>query len=314
MPGAPPEGRRRPWPPGLCIAALGSDTAASIRQPAAYCGLTGLKPTYGAVSTRGVIPLSWSLDHIGPICRSALDAALVLEAIAGHDALDPWSQDRPAGRYTLGIGAEPESLRLGVVRRPYFDDLDPDIEAAVEAAMRVLTSLSAGAVDVELPYSNILMTIASAEAYAFHRPYFTRTPQLYQEMTRQRLQQAANISAADYIGARREMDRLRWEADRSFTAVDLLITPTTAIGPITIEAGNLDPPLPADGTPLEIRNTHMFDVLGLPAISVPCGFNRDGMPIGLQIAGPRGGEARIIALADAYQQRTDWHRRFAPIR
>jgi aspartyl-tRNA(Asn)/glutamyl-tRNA(Gln) amidotransferase subunit A len=296
----------------LCFGALGTDTAASVRQPAAYCGVVGLKPTYGRVSTRGVIPLSWSLDHVGPLCRSVQDAAVLLEAIAGFDPLEPSSVDRPIERYTEAALARPSSLRLGVVRRPYFEQLDADIEAAVNAAIQALAGISAGVREVELPYSNLLLTIASAEAYAFHAPYFTRTPELYQAMTRQRLEGAARISAADYVNARREMERLRWQADSAFADVDLLITPTTVIAPIGIEAGNLDPPLPPDGTPVEFRNTHMFDVLGLPAISVPCGFTRDGMPIGLQIAGPRFAESRVLALAHAYEQITDWHTRTPP--
>jgi aspartyl-tRNA(Asn)/glutamyl-tRNA(Gln) amidotransferase subunit A len=298
---------------GLCMGALGSDTAASVRHPAAYCGVVGLKPTYGRISTRGVIPLSWSLDHIGPLCRTAADAALLLEAIAGYDPLEPSSVDWPADRYASAIEAETASLRLGLIRRPYFEALDPDIEAAVTASIKELVRITAGVRDVELPYTNVLLTIASAEAYAFHKPYFTQTPQLYQTMTRQRLEQAASISAADYVNARREMERLRWQADSAFSSVDLLVTPTTAIAPITIESGYLDPPLPPDGTPVEFRNTHMFDVLGLPAISVPCGFTRDRMPIGLQITGPRFGESRVLTLAHAYQKITGWHTHSPPI-
>ena len=294
---------------GLCLGALGTDTAASVRHPAAYCGIVGMKPTYGRVSTRGVVPLSWSLDHVGPLCRSAMDAALLLEAIAGYDPLEPSSVDQPVERYATTLYAPTAALRIGLVRRPYFEDLDPDIAAAVNAAIEVLAGITAGACDVELPYTNLLLTVASVEAYAFHRPYFTRTPELYQDMTRQRLQHAAGIAAADYVSARREMERLRRQADSAFASVDLLVTPTTAIAPISIESGFLDPPLPPNGTPVEFRNTHMFDVLGLPAISVPCGFTRDGMPIGLQIAGPRFGESRVLALAHAYQQMTDWHTR-----
>ncbi|HEY6456700.1 MAG TPA: amidase [Steroidobacteraceae bacterium] len=298
---------------GLCIGALGSDTAASIRQPAAYCGVVGLKPTYGRVSTRGVIPLSWSLDHIGPLCRSAMDAALLLETIAGFDPHQVSSAERPTDRYIEAIGANAAALRIGVVRQPYFLDLDPDMEATVNAAIQQLARLTAGVREVELPYANILMTIASAEAYAFHKPYFGQAPQQYEPMTRQRLQHAAAISAADYIDARREMQRLRWTADSAFSNIDLLVTPTTAIAPMSIESGYVDPPLPPDGTPLEIRNTHMFNVLGLPAICVPCGFTRDGMPVGLQIAGPSFAESRVLTLAHAYQQITDWHTRAPPL-
>ncbi|MEO8309006.1 MAG: amidase [Pseudomonadota bacterium] len=298
---------------GLCYGALGSDTAASIRQPSAYCGVTGLKATYGRVSTRGVIPLSWSLDHIGPLCRSALDAALVLDAIAGYDSLESTSANHPAQRFSSAMLMRTAPLRIGIVREPYFTDLDPDMEAAVNTAIQVIAGITASVRDVELTYTNVLMTIASAEAYAYHKPWFTRTPQLYQEMTRLRLERAATIPAADYINARREMEQLRSQADRAFSDIDLLVTPTTAIPPISIEAGYVDPPLPPDGTPVEIRNTHMFDVLGLPAISVPCGFTRDGMPIGLQIAGPRFSESRVLALAHAYQQVTDWHTRAPPL-
>lgn len=298
---------------GLCFGALGTDTAASVRHPAAYCGVVGLKPTYGRVSTRGVIPLSWSLDHVGPLCRSVSDAALLLEAIAGFDPAEPTSVDQPVEHYAGALQVRTAALRIGVVRRPYFDELDPDIEAAVHAAIQVLARITAGVRDVELPYSNLLLTVAGAEAYAFHKPWFTRTPELYQAMTRQRLEQAAGISAADYVNARRELERLRWQADDAFAAVDLLVTPTTALAPIRIESGNMDPPLPPDGTPREFRNTHMFDVLGLPAISVPCGFTRDGMPVGLQIAGPRFGESRVLALAHAYEQATEWHRRSPPV-
>jgi aspartyl-tRNA(Asn)/glutamyl-tRNA(Gln) amidotransferase subunit A len=295
---------------GMCFGALGTDTAASVRHPAAYCGIVGLKPTYGRVSTRGVIPLSWSLDHVGPLCRTVTDTALLLETIAGYDPLERTSVDRPPERFSNAMRIRTAPLRLGVVRRPYFDELDPDIETSINAALKVLQELTSGVRDVELPYSaNLLMTVASVEAYAYHKPYFSQTPQLYQEMTRQRLQMAASIPAADYANAIREMQRLRWQADSAFANVDLLITPTTAIAPISIAAGHLDPPLPPDGTPREFRNTHMFDVLGLPAISVPCGFTRDGLPIGLQIAGSAFSESHVLALAHAYQQATTWHTR-----
>ena len=212
---------------------------------------------------------------------------------------------------TMGLEAGRIMLRWGAGYSALVDAAasDADIEAAVNAAIRELARITAGVHAMELPYTDVLLTIAAAEAYAFHKPYFSRTPQLYQAMTRQRLEQAARISAADYVNARRQLQRLRWDADSAFSSVDLLVTPTTAITPISIASGHLDPPLPPDGIPVEFRNTHMFDVLGLPAISVPCGFTRDGMPIGLQITGPRFGESRVLALAHAYQQITDWHTR-----
>ncbi len=292
---------------GLCYAALGTDTAASVRHPAAYCGVTGLKGTYGLVSTRGVVPLSWSLDHVGPLARSALDAALVLEVLAGEDPADPAVCPPPLEPYATIAAMPTPRLRLGRVEDPYFTGLDPGIGEAVSTAIDVLLGFSAGVRSAEIPYNNLLMVIASAEAYAYHESLLRTQAHKYQPMTRERLEHAARITAADYIRARRALESLRAGTDALFEEVDLLVTPTTALSPIPITEGDRDPPLPANGTPIEFRNTHMFDVLGLPAISIPCGLTPDGMPVGLQLAGPRGSEGRLLAVAHAYQQRTHWH-------
>ena len=292
---------------GLCFGALGSDTAGSVRQPASYCGLTGLMPTYGRVSTRGVVPLSWSLDHIGPLCRTAADAALLLEAIAGYDPLEPTSVDQPVERYSHAIDGMPNKLRAGIVRRFFFEQLDPEVESAVNAAIDVLRKLAAEVRDVELPPVPALPILA-AEAYAFHEPYITKSPELYQPETRERVKQGAAVTTTAYVEARRELDRLRRAAGTVFSTVDLLITPTTPTLPMTIEEAT-QRQAPALGRDVLARNTRWFNVFGLPAVSIPCGFSRDGMPIGLQIAGPRFAEGRVLALAHAYQQVTNWHAR-----
>ena len=297
--------------PACVLGRLGSDTGGSIRQPAAYCGITGLKPTYGRVSTRGVVPLSWSLDHAGPLCRTADDAALLLEAIAGYDPLEPSSVDYPVERYSTAARAKTGALRIGVVRRPFFEQLDPEIETAVNTALEVIAKLTAGMRDSELPTYQTL-PIVGAEAYAFHLPYFTKTPELYQPMTRQRIAAGATMTAAAYIEARRELDRLRRSVGSVFSSVDLLISPTSPLPQMTIEEGAIPDVPPPGAVPLSLRNTQPFDIFGLPAISIPCGFTRDDMPIGLQIAGPRFGESRVLALAHAYQQVTDWHTRWPP--
>jgi len=297
---------------GLCFGALGSDTGGSIRQPAAYCGITGLKPTYGRVSTRGVVPLSWSLDHAGPLCRNAGDAALLLEAIAGYDPLEPNCVDYPVERYSMAMRAKTSALRIGVVRHPFFEQLDPQIETAVNAALEVIAKLTAGIGDTQLPAYQTL-PVVGAEAYAFHLPYFSKTPELYQPSTRQRIAGGANVTAAAYIEGRRELDRLRRSVGSVFSSVDLLITPTSPLMQMTIEEGAVSDVPPPGAVSLTLRNTQPFDIFGLPAISVPCGFTRDGMPIGLQITGPRFGESRVLALADAYQQATDWHTRRPPV-
>src|SRR5438552_4380550 len=183
---------------GLCYGALGSDTGGSIRQPAAYCGIAGLKPTYGLVSTRGVVPLSWSLDHVGPMCRRVTDAALMLQPIAGYDPLDINSINAPPANYLKGMQQKVSSLRIGIPRAVFYDSLDPDIAQAVSEALRVLRGLTASTRDVELPAYQTLPVVA-AEAYTFHAPYFTKTPQLYQPMTRRRLEGGAILSASAYI-------------------------------------------------------------------------------------------------------------------
>jgi aspartyl-tRNA(Asn)/glutamyl-tRNA(Gln) amidotransferase subunit A len=297
---------------GLCFGALGSDTGGSIRQPAAYCGITGLKPTYGRVSTRGVVPLSWSLDHAGPLCRTAADAALLLEAIAGYDPGEPNSADYPLERYSTTIHAKTGALKVGVVRRPFFEQLDPEIEAAVNKAIEAIGKFTAVAGEAQLPAYGML-PIVRAEAYAFHLPYFTRNPELYQPQTRQLIAAGAAVTAADYIEARRELERLRRSVGSVFSSFDLLITPATPVSPITIEEAAAPEARAPFGVPRALRNTEPFDIFGLPAISIPCGFTQAGMPIGLQIAGPRFGESRVLALAHAYQQATDWHTRRPPV-
>ncbi|MBI3667789.1 MAG: amidase [Acidobacteria bacterium] len=292
---------------GLCFGALGSDTAGSIRQPAAYCGITGLKPTYGRVSTRGVVPLSWSLDHIGPLCRTATDAALLVEAIAGYDPLEPTSVDWPVERYSAMMHAKTATLRVGVARRFFFEQIDPEVEAAANAAIDVVRKMTAEVREVELPSTPVLPIVA-AEAYAFHAPYFTKSPDLYQPETRERVKQGATVTTVAYVEARRELDRLRRAAGSLFSTVDVVITPTTPTPPITIEEAR-QRKAPPPGTDPLARNTRLFNVLGLPAISVPCGFTRSGLPIGLHIAGPRFAEGRVLAVAHDYQQATDWHTR-----
>jgi aspartyl-tRNA(Asn)/glutamyl-tRNA(Gln) amidotransferase subunit A len=297
---------------GMCSGAMGSDTGGSIREPSSFCGISGLKPTYGRVSVRGVVPLSWSLDHVGPMCRTAADAALMLEAIAGYDALDINCVDWPVDRYAQTMHARAATLKIGVVRRIFFDQLDPQVEAAINAALNVIGKLTAGVRDAELP-SYKLLPLVAVEAYAYHMPYVTKTPELYQPSTLARLRGGATISAPAYAEARRELDRLRRVVGAVFSSVDLLVTPTTPRAATTIAEGAHEETPPPGGVSPLLRNTQPLDIFGLPTISIPCGFTREGLPIGLQISGPRFGESRVLALAHAYQQATDWHTRRPPV-
>jgi aspartyl-tRNA(Asn)/glutamyl-tRNA(Gln) amidotransferase subunit A len=293
---------------GLAYAAIGTDTAGSIREPAALCGCVGLKPTYGRVSGRGVIPLSWSLDHAGPLTSTAADAAIVLQAIAGYDADDVTSADVPVVDYTAALREEAKQLRVGIARNYFFDDLDAEVASAVEQALQVTQILVAEMKDVGLDVPTD-RKLQAAESYAFHAENVAKSPELYQPETLRRIRSGEKTSAAEYIQSRRELDEARRNIGVVFGEVDLLVTPTTPIPApgITELKANPDALRPAELKLL--RNTRPFNVWGLPAISVPCGFTEKGLPIGLQIAGPHWREDLVLRLAHAYEQATAWHKR-----
>ena len=289
---------------GMCFGAIGSDTGGSIREPAAFCGIVGLKPTYGRVSTRGVFPLSWSLDHNGPLCRNVMDTAILLEAIAGYDEFDATSVDWPTDNYMAALDTK-ERPRIGVVRDFFFEELDPEIDAAMNQALKVIGNLSREVLEVKLPTTPA--AVQAPEVYAVHARYFASTPELYRPWMRERLAQAAEVDALSYVISRRELDQVRRTIDAVFATVDLLVTPTTPVPPITIEEA-LNMTIPPPPGELWLRNTRPFNAYGLPTISIPCGFTQAGLPIGLQIAGPRFGEGRVLAFAHNFEQSTDWHK------
>jgi aspartyl-tRNA(Asn)/glutamyl-tRNA(Gln) amidotransferase subunit A len=246
------------------------------------------------------------MNHLGPMCRSVADAALLLSAIAGYDPRDSTSVEAPITDYAAALQVKVSALRLGTPRAVFYDKLHPEIEAAISAALGVLRRLTAGLREVILPPISdmIAPNIVLAETYAFHAPYFAKTPQLYNAAISRNLRRGSEVTTAAYIESRRELDEARRTIGAVFSNVDLLVTPTTAVPPPTIEeAVRL-------GIELEMnRNTAPFNVYGLPTISIPCGFTSSGLPIGMQISGPRFGEAKVLALAHAYEQATDWHTR-----
>ncbi len=301
----------------LCYGAIGSDTGGSTRQPAGYCGIVGLKPTYGRVSTSGVIPLSWSLDHVGPMTRTVTDAALMLQVIAGYDAQDVASIDVPVPDYAATIAAATTSLRLGILRAYFYEALHPEIQAAIEAALSVLKTLTRTQGDVAPlatndTYSSVMdpyVTILRAEAYAYHKEFISKSPELYQAQTLKRIQAGADVTTSAYIQARRQLEQSRRSISRVFETVDLLITPTACVPPFAIAALLTETNTIREKELLTLRNTRPFNMLGLPTISVLCGFNRADLPIGMQITGPPGGEATVLRLAYAYGQATEWRKR-----
>jgi aspartyl-tRNA(Asn)/glutamyl-tRNA(Gln) amidotransferase subunit A len=291
----------------LCFGSLGTDTAGSVRIPASYCGIVGFKPTYGRVSNRGVIPLSFTLDHVGPICRTVEDAALMLGVIAGYDERDATTIDAPVPDYSHAFKTA-SKLRLGIPRALYFDGLEPEIAKAVDAAIEVLRKLAATVADVTLPPADfspgsVFSNLRAVEAYTYHSQWITESPEKYQQPTRDRiLQLSANVKATDYVRARNQLEALRREIRKAFSSVDLLITPTMPSSPVPIaNSSTLDA--------VNFRNTAPFDIFGLPAITVPCGFTSAGLPTGLQICGAPFAESTVLALAHAYEQATDWHNR-----
>jgi aspartyl-tRNA(Asn)/glutamyl-tRNA(Gln) amidotransferase subunit A len=280
---------------GMCLAALGSDTGGSIRLPAALCGITGFKPTYGRVSTQGAAPLAWSLDHIGPMCRSARDAALVLDAMADN---------------SLPFVKSVKSLRIGVPRALYWDGVHADVQRSVTEALKVLGRLTAGVADVQLPalppapevpdLPLPYIRIITAEAYAFHEEMLKRAPGNYHPGTRKSIENGAAVTTTQYIRAVQEMKERRARSNELFKGADLLVMPSA--------------PAPAFrfGDPaglIFLRNFAPWNLYGLPAISIPCGMSADGLPIGLQIVGPAERDDLVLALAAEYQRATDWHKR-----
>ncbi len=294
----------------LCAAALGTDTAASVRYPAACCGVAGLKATHGLASIRGIVPLSEMHDHVGPLARSVADCAIVMTALAGFDPLDPVSIRTQREDYRAAIGRDVRQLSIGIPRSPFFEQLDPEIEAAVESAIEVLVGLTSPVRDVTLTTPDTY-ALLDAETYAYHAPLLADAAKraLYQPLTLPRVQGGSRVTTQVYIEQRRQMQIARNTVDAVFEDVDILVAPTCMAVPGTIEAVLANPA----SEPSLIRNTLPFNVLGIPAISVPCGFTRAGLPIGMQIIGPRLGEANVLALAHAYEQATEWHRREPPI-
>jgi aspartyl-tRNA(Asn)/glutamyl-tRNA(Gln) amidotransferase subunit A len=294
---------------GLCAAAIGTDTAGSIRLPAACCGIVGHKPSYGLVSTAGVIPLSWSYDHVGPMARTVTDAAIVLDVLAGFDARDPVSREYPPCKYAASMNSVSlAGLRVGVARSPFFDELDAEIGAAVEQATKVLAAEGAELQGVGVPALPD-RTVATAESFAYHEAnYLPAHEAEYQPATLRRIMAGKRCTTVEYILKKRELDLLRRSLAGMLKTVDVVICPTSPILPpafLDLEQ-NLDKLRPTEL--MMLRNTRPFNVLGWPTVSVPCGISKTGLPIGLQIAGPVGRDDLVLRVAYAYEQCTDWHR------
>jgi aspartyl-tRNA(Asn)/glutamyl-tRNA(Gln) amidotransferase subunit A len=296
----------------LVPAAIGTDTGGSVRWPAAVCGIAGLKPTYGRISRRGVHPNTFSLDHCGPMTRTVEDCAIMLSAAAGFDPLDPGSIDEPVPDYRAALTGSIKGLRVGLVRHWYATDATPEVVSAVDAAIAQLTSLGAIVEEIELSplidYVDCKTTISISELYAIHEKDLKTRPQDFGKLLRTRVIAGGLVRAEDYVQAMRWRTDLTTKMLAHFARFDVLAT-----------AGWLNPAEPNDpkgGDFFKSRGrivTMPFSLSGIPALSVPCGFSADGLPLSLQIGGKPFDEATVLRAGDAYQRSTEWHLRKPPL-
>ncbi len=311
MPGGSSGGSAAAVAARLCLGSLGSDTGGSIRIPAALCGVTGLKPTYGRVSLSGVFPLSWSNDHAGPIAQTAEDCAFLLNAIAGYDTADPVSVNVPAEDYVAALSRPLKGVKFAIMRGYFEQDVDPELLQAVHDVQRVLIDLGAVCVPQELASARLMYDtnrlMLRVEAATLHREWLETRSADYGSDVYERLNSFKSIRVDEYALARRHQVELQRELETLFDEISFFITPSTLIPAPRLGSDALDmaQKLTAFTAP--------FDVTGVPAISIPAGFTEAGLPIGVQIVGPAWGDAIVLNAAHQYQSVTDWHQHLPPL-
>jgi aspartyl-tRNA(Asn)/glutamyl-tRNA(Gln) amidotransferase subunit A len=290
--------------------ATGSDTGGSVRMPAALCGIVGLKPTYGRISRAGIIPLSWSLDHAGPMARTVADAALLLQTMAGPDRRDPSAALQPVPDYAAALREDLHGIRLGVPRAFFFEAADAEVIAALEKAIETMQSLGASVQEVELPHARYgpaaSWAIAYTESFAFHREQFFARARDYTPAFLHKITGAACLTAVERITAQRLRQVITAEFQAALQTVDAMVTPTTAFPAYAI--GGRSPQ--ADMRSL----TRPVSLTGLPALAVPCGFTEAGLPVSLQLIGRAWDESTVLRIGHAYEQAAGWYTQPPPIR
>jgi aspartyl-tRNA(Asn)/glutamyl-tRNA(Gln) amidotransferase subunit A len=299
---------------GLCAGALGSDTGGSIRGPAFFCGLVGLRPTYGRVTRHNVVPMSWHLDTVGPMTRTVRDCAHMLRAIAGHDPNDATTSALPVPDYAASIDGGVRGLRIGLPTEMFDDDIvDGDVKEATMRAVAVLEELGATSEDTSLPTSAgsgaVFIATADVDSAAYHSDWLRSRGDLYDWNTRTRLESASLEPAWAYIKAQRIREKLRHEMLEALDKYDVLVMPTGPVAAPTIAASTGKPGgyYQGDRDLIRRRYTSPAPLAGLPAISVPCGFSETGLPIGVQIIGKAFDEATLFRVGQAYESATEWH-------
>ncbi len=293
---------------GMCLAALGTDTGGSVRIPASLCGVVGLKPTFGRISIRGIIPLSWNLDHVGILTRTVRDAAMLLQVLAGFDSHDPGSADVPIDDYLANLAGGVGSWRIALGMGEYISASNPEVLSALEIAGQVFRNLGALVEKVDLSWmgdlaqANTRMTQSDAAAY--HRERLVSHPDWFGADIRQRLETGAELTSTDYVLARHVQAEGRRSFELFFTKYDLLLLPSTPIFAPLIEGTGA-----IEAARQLTRFTSPFNLTGLPALSVPCGFSKNGLPFGLQLISKHWGEAKVLQAGQAFEQATQWHLR-----
>lgn len=290
------------------MAALGSDTGGSIRIPASLCGVVGLKPTYGRVSLRGVFPLSWNLDHAGPLTRCVADAALLLQLMAGYDPEDPSSIDVPIEDYSKYLEAGIKGWKVALAVGDFVEASEPEVLAAVNESARVFESLGAEILEVDTSwlYEAALANgqMVQADGAAYHRERLEQHPEIFGPDVRGRLETGRDLSSGAYALARRKQVEVRRRCEIFFQHYDALLLPSTPVPALPIE----DIDNSASQAPALTRFTAPFNLSGMPALSVPCGFTGNGLPIGLQIVCGPWQETRLLQAGHSFEQATEWHK------
>jgi len=297
---------------GMALGALGSDTGGSIRVPASLCGIVGFKPTRGRVSTRGVFPLSWNLDHVGPLTKCVKDAAIIMQVISAYDAIDPSSVKMLAGDFLGHLTNDMEGRKVALGSGRYIESSDPEVLDAIHEAAKVFESMGCKVEKVNVDWmrdaSHARKTTALADAATVHRDRFKEHPEMFGDDIRRRLEEGAQITAAEYVLARRTQSEVRKRCELFFESFDFLLTPTTPIAAPTVAGHDA-----VEQAARLMRFTGPFNLTGLPALSLPCGFTKEGLPIGLQIVSRAWADAKALNAGYAYEQATEWHKQFPNI-
>ena len=297
---------------GMALGALGTDTGGSIRIPASLCGVVGFKPTRGRVSTRGVFPLSWNLDHVGPLTKSVRDAALILQVISVFDPIDPSSIKMLTGDYIGHLVDDVEGRKIAIGSGDFIGASDPEVLNAIHEAAKVFESLGCKVEKVNVDWMRDAAlankTMTQSDGAAVHRDRLKEHPEMFGDDIRRRLEDGAKCTSTEYILARRTQSEVQKRCELFFQSTDFLIVPTTPIAAPTIEGHDA-----VEQAGRLTRFTAPFNLTGLPALSIPCGFTKEGLPIGLQIISRAWGDAKVLNIGYAYEQATEWHKHFPKI-